>query len=115
MNMITPPKFNIGVFPKIGVPQNGWFIIKNPIKMDDLGVPLFLETSIESPWKMMAKGDFFSLSREPLVTFQGVNSPVLELQGGFVNDDFFKMAGVLPRTHLQHPVMMISSPKKWQL
>ena len=32
------------VFPKIGVPQNGWFIVEHPIKMDDLGVPLFLET-----------------------------------------------------------------------
>ena len=32
------------MFPNIGVPENGWFIVENPLKMDDLGVPLWLET-----------------------------------------------------------------------
>ena len=29
----------------MGVPQNGWSIEESPIKMDDLGAPLFQETS----------------------------------------------------------------------
>ncbi len=40
---------HIWMFPEIRVPQNGWFIMENPIKLDDLGVPLFLEIPIY-PW-----------------------------------------------------------------
>ena len=40
-NLKPPPRIPddrfIWVFPKIGVPQNGWSIMEIPIKMDDLG------------------------------------------------------------------------------
>ena len=41
--MVTP---GFKSFLQMSVPQNGWFTMENPIKMDDLGVfPLFfLET-----------------------------------------------------------------------
>ena len=48
--------FNIWVFPKIGGPQNGLFIMENPIKMDDLDLskPSISELSdpetVNCPW-----------------------------------------------------------------
>ena len=40
----------IWVFPKLGVPQNGWFIVEIHIEMDDLGEnPPFSETPIYPP------------------------------------------------------------------
>ena len=43
LQLPIPRKKKPWEFPKIGVPHKGWFIMENPIKTDDLGVPLFLD------------------------------------------------------------------------
>ena len=46
LELLRCMKKSTWVFPKIGVkPQNRWFMMENLVKMDDLGVPLFSETS----------------------------------------------------------------------
>ena len=53
---------NIWVFPKIGEPQYGWFMVEHPIKMDDLGEhPIFGNIHI-GKWKMGAREIRVSLS-----------------------------------------------------
>jgi hypothetical protein len=47
-----------GVSIVIGVPQNRWFIVDNPIKMDDLEVPPFQETSISIVFMGVVKTNF---------------------------------------------------------
>jgi len=58
---ITGLKIYIRVFPKIKVPQNGWSMMEIPIRMDDLGVPLFLETPIYIYYRKMRKSQLVVL------------------------------------------------------
>ena len=44
-----PWDFNWVVYIIGGTPIAGWFLVENSIKMDDLGVPLFQESSISRP------------------------------------------------------------------
>ena len=40
------PQIGLGVSMAMGVPKNGWLTMENLIQMDDLGLPLFSETTL---------------------------------------------------------------------
>ncbi len=71
----APKKTFTWVFPKIGVPQNGWFIMENLIKMDDLGEPLFLSYFWFHPLGFKASPKHHTNWKKMIRLFQSSRSP----------------------------------------
>ena len=57
---------NIWVFPKIGIPQNGWLKMENLIKLDDLGKPTILGNIHLNRWT----GNFYGPTTKCLPNHQ---------------------------------------------
>ena len=78
-NTCTFLLINKWVFPKIKVPQSGWFIMENPIKMDDLGGTIIFGNTQIYIYIYIYMG-YNPLIRSPLIP-----SPTLDLGAGGPN------------------------------
>jgi len=65
------------VFPKIRVPENGWFTMENPIEMDDLGgTTIFGNTHIENKTcHLLELGKIFKKSSDSLLCVLFLSGP----------------------------------------
>ena len=68
-----------GVSIVMRLPPNGWFVVENPIEMDEnWGFPMTQETSISAPRKQLTwlkRGVFFSLKHRSDPAAATVSSP----------------------------------------
>jgi hypothetical protein len=67
--------------PSMGVPQNGWLIMGNPINMDDLCVPLWLRkpSYVEVPYSVGGIRDDLASASIPLDWSQDMAPPKVQI------------------------------------